>query len=406
MPNTILTGTKLTDVALFSLENHLTFAKYVNRAYSDEFQRNGTTGTPSGFTVQIRLPSVFTVRTGNTAVIQDVTQVQTPITFTVPNGVDVEITDTDLALSVVEFEKNITDPMMIPLANKIDKDGLALYKTVPNIVVAASTATYNDFLDAGALLADNGVPFGADISAVLSPRQQASLIKDTKTLFNNVTDIGEQYRTGNMGMAAGMKFSMDQNTPTHTVGAYGAGPINVDAVPPVEGATAVVVDGLAAVAGALKAGDIITMAGVNAVNVVDGTDLGYARQFVVTADVLGTATNCSVPVFPAFVSTGAGKTVSALPAGGALVTVIGTASATYREALVFHKDAFTLATVDLPLMNGMDVAKRSSDKQLGISMRFVRGFDITNNTRISRFDVFYAWAKIRSQTAVRVRTSV
>lgn len=404
MPNTILTGTKLTDVAMFSLENHLTFTKHVNRAYSDEFQRSGLDSTPSGYTVNIRLPSVFTLRVGNVAVQQNITQVQVPITFTVPVGVDTSISDTDLALSIVEFEKNITDPMMIPMANAIDSDGLALYNTVPNLVVATSQVTYNDYLDAGALLADAGVPFGSDIAAVLSPRQQAALIKDTKTLFNNVTDIGEQYRTGNMGMAAGIKFNMDQNTPTHTVGPLGGVPL-VDGAQ-VEGSSAIVSkDWTAAAALRLNKGDIFTVDGVYAVNPVSGVSTGYLRQFVVTANFSSDANgDGSISVFPALVSTGAGKTVTALPANNAPINVIGTAGTSYRESLVFHKDAFTMACVDMPLMNGMDIAKQSRDKQLGISMRFVRGFDIVNNVRINRFDVFYAWSALRPIMAVRVRS--
>jgi hypothetical protein len=53
----------------------------------------------------------------------------------------------------------------------------------------------------------------------------------------------------------------------------------------------------------------------------------------------------------------------------------------------------------------MDMAAQSSlADDGGISLRFVRGFDIINNRRISRFDVLWGAAVVKPEWCVR-RTS-
>ena len=61
-----------------------------------------------------------------------------------------------------------------------------------------------------------------------------------------------------------------------------------------------------------------------------------------------------------------------------------------------------LGMVDLPLPGGMDMAGRTTDEDTKISMRFLRGFDITENQFISRLDCLYVVAAPRPQFAVRV----
>jgi len=48
----------------------------------------------------------------------------------------------------------------------------------------------------------------------------------------------------------------------------------------------------------------------------------------------------------------------------------------------------------------MDMAERIV--QDGINMRFVRGFDITNNKRISRFDIMAGYGSLQRDWSVRL----
>jgi hypothetical protein len=107
------------------------------------------------------------------------------------------------------------------------------------------------------------------------------------------------------------------------------------------------------------------------------------------------------------ISTGTQKNVSALPADGAAVKIFGDPSASAGKLspanLAYHKDAFTLVTVDLPVPKGMDMAERMSSRKLGLSLRFIRGFDITNDLYVSRFDILYGFGDLYPEWACRVQ---
>jgi hypothetical protein len=69
---------------------------------------------------------------------------------------------------------------------------------------------------------------------------------------------------------------------------------------------------------------------------------------------------------------------------------------------VFHPDFCTLATADLPLPGGEDMAARASDKQLGLSVRVVRQYDINSDRFPCRLDVLYGYRTLRPQLACRL----
>jgi hypothetical protein len=82
------------------------------------------------------------------------------------------------------------------------------------------------------------------------------------------------------------------------------------------------------------------------------------------------------------------------------VTFVGTLSTPYPQNLAYHRDAFTLATVPLALPKGMDMASRASSD--GLSVRFVRGYDVTNDAFISRLDVLFGFLAQRPGWACRI----
>jgi hypothetical protein len=57
---------------------------------------------------------------------------------------------------------------------------------------------------------------------------------------------------------------------------------------------------------------------------------------------------------------------------------------------------------DLPLPGGVWAAERISNKQFGVSVRFVKDYDIMSDQSPARLDVLYGWAAIRPEMAVRV----
>jgi hypothetical protein len=59
-----------------------------------------------------------------------------------------------------------------------------------------------------------------------------------------------------------------------------------------------------------------------------------------------------------------------------------------------------MVTVDMDVPKGMDMAERLTVD--GVSMRFVRGFDITNNKRLCRFDLMAGYGSLQRDWALRL----
>lgn len=400
MPNTLLNPSMITKESLRILENNLTFTKGVNREYDDAF---GIDGAKIGTTLNIRKPARYAGRTGTAIGIEDHTETQVPLVLNKQFGVDVSFTSQELSLNIDAFADRIIKPAMAKIANEIDKDGLALYQEVYNTVGTPATvpSTFKVYLEAGAKMDYEGCPRDNMRSVVINPGAQVEIVDALKGLFHSSEKIADQYESGNMGLAGGFKFSMDQNVAVHTVGPLGGTPL-------VNGAAQVgaslVTDGwTAAAASRLKKGDVFTIAGVLAVNPMNGQSTGQLRQFVVTADVSSDGSgNATIPISPAIVATGPFKNVTAAPADNAAITVLGAANAVSPQHLAYHKDAFTLACADLLLPKGVDMASRAASKQLGISIRMVRQYAISTDTLPCRFDVLYGWKAIYPELACRI----
>ncbi len=402
MPNTLLTISMITREALRVLTNQLVFTKKVNREYSSKF---AVEGAKIGSVLNVRRPPRYLGRTGAAIAIEDATETQVPVTLTTQFGVDISFTSQELTLSIDDFSKRFIRPAVATIANKIDFDGLQLYNTVANSVGTPGTvpSALLTYLDAGVALDNNATPMDGERSLVLNPRMQATIVDSLKGLFQSSTQIKQQYEKGEMGTAIGFGWHMDQNVAVHTVGPLGG-------TPAVNGAgqtgSNLVTNGwTAAAALRLRRGDVFTIASVFGVNPQNRQTTGALQQFVVTANVSSDgAGNATIPIFPAIVPTGAFQTVTASPASGALLTVLGTAGAASPQGLAFHKDAFTFVSADLQMPRGVDMAARVSDPDTGISIRMVRAYDINTDAFPCRLDVLYGWKELRPETACRIQS--
>ncbi len=401
MANSLLTISMITREALRVLENNLTFAKGVNREYDDQY---AISGAKIGDTLNIRKPARYVGRSGTVMSIEDHTETSVPLALNTQFGVDINFTSKELALSIDEFSDRIIKPAMATIANKLDLDGLSLYKSVYNAVGTPGTipTALKTYLQAAAKMDYEGVPRDGLRSVVIDPSAQVEIVDALKSLFQSGDQIANQYEKGNMGLAGGFKWSMDQNIVAHTVGPLGG-------TPAVNGAsqtgTSLITNGwTAAAASRLKKGDVFTIAGVFAVNPQSRLTTGQLRQFVVTADVSSDgAGNATIPILPAMTATGAFQTVTALAANAALITVLGAANTVSPAHLAYHRDAFVLGCADLQLPKGVDMAARVSDKQLGLSARMVRQYDVVNDKFPCRFDILYGWAALYPELACRIQ---
>lgn len=395
----------ITREALMLLENSLTFTKQVNRQYDDKFAQSGA---KIGATVDIRLPADFSVSDGPALAPQDFVETMVPLTINKQKHVDVSFSSQELTLSMQDFSERVLAPQIVQLANQIDQDGLAEYVNIYNSVGTPGTAnsTTATYLAAGVALDNTATP--RDINRrniVLSSQGQADAVAGFQSYFNDQDSISKQYLNGTMGRALGFKWSMDQNVASQVVGPLGGVPLVNGAGQ--TGASLNTKGWTAAAAPRLNVGDIFTLNGVYSVNPRSKYSTGKLQQFVVTAAFSSAADGTgAVSISPAIVTSGPSQNVTGSAADGAAITVVGAANSITPQGLAFHKDAFTLACVDLE-----DVSKygawgaRVSDKQLGISMRIARQYAIGTDTVPCRIDVLYGWKTVRARMACRIQGS-
>jgi len=400
MANSLLTIDMITREALRLFVNSNAFLRNINRQYDSQFAK---TGAKIGDTLRIRLPNDYTVRTGKTAVPQDTNEQSTSLTVATQKGVDLSFSSVDRALSLDDFSARILRPAVNNLAGSVAADVMGLAESVPNLVGnfdgdTLSKPVAETWLNAGAVLTNLSAPTN-DRQVMLDPITQARTVAGLAGLFNPQRKVSEQYASGEMSQdTLGFDWSYDQTIIKHTNGTF-------DGTATVDGAsqtgTSVTVS---ATVGTLVKGDVITFDGVYAVNRVTKQNTGVLAQFVVTANVAAGST--SIPIYPALIPAGAGnvpvqyQTVTASPANGAAITLVGGQGLSYRKNLAYYPDAFTLATADLDLPKGVHEAARESYS--GISLRMITDYNVMSDDWITRLDILYGYVAPRPEWAVAV----
>ena len=418
MANALITPTIIAQEALFQLENNLQMANQVHREYREEFVKVGQS-------VNIRKPVKFVTSNGATLVKQDVEEANTSITVSSQKHVGWEFSSIDLTMTIEEYSERYITPAMITLAQTVDKEGLALYDQVWSSVSNGSFVkpdTFAEFALLGIRMDEMAIPpsgsnnrdrrrfIGKSNTTHSMAGGQAALLQERL--------VSEAWTRGRVNIVDDIDVYMDQNVATHTVGVATGTPLvdgaaqNVTyAASKTTNSQSLVTKGWTnSITDILLAGDVITLAGVNAVNPIPGEgvkqDLGYLQQFTVLADAdSGASTGpATLTISPAIITTGPYQTVTAAPADDAAITVLGTAATGYAQHLGFHRNAFALVTVPLIMPLGAVFKARATHR--GLSIRVIRAYDITSDTEAIRLDILYGWKAIYPDLAVRYWTTV
>jgi hypothetical protein len=416
MANNLLTISKITNEALMVLENELTFTSEVDRNYDDQFS---VTGAKIGATCNVRRPGRFVGTTGPALNVEDFNETSVPVTLSTQFHVDTQFTTQDLALSLDMFSDRVLKPAIAAIANKIDRDGLQMATLqTANIVGTAGTPPTGliTYLTAGAYLDSEGAPRDGRRSCIVEPFTSATIVDSLKGLFVPNDRIGMQYEKGLMGRdSAGMNWKMDQNVVSQTFGANSTTTVTAS-VNTTTGtgfltsgwASSSTISLTAANTGTinLNAGDVITIAGVYAVNPQNRAAYGSnkLRNFVVkTTAAIASGASGNVVVSPAVITAGQFQNVT-IPttSSSAAVTQFNSTGVVSPQNIIMHRNAFTLAVADLELPEGVHFAGRASDKEIGLSMRVVRQYTINNDSIPTRLDVLYGWAPLYPELACRV----
>jgi hypothetical protein len=400
MANSILTIDMITRKSLEILENNLVISRNVNRQYDDSF---AVEGAKIGSTLRIRLPDRALVTDGAALQVQDDNEQYTTLTVASQKHIGVNFTSAELTMQLDDFAERVLKPRVSQLASSVDADVATAYKGIYNSVGTPGTtpATSLVLLQAQQKLNEFATPMNPRYATV-NPAANAGLVEGLKGLFNPTGTISRQFKNGMMGEGVlGLdEINMSQSIVQHTTGVTPTAPIVATAVS-AQGASTLAIS-FTSGSPTFKIGDVFTIANVYAVNPQTRQTTGALQQFVVTADVtVSSTTTATLSISPAiYTPTNALATVDSFPAASAALTFLGGSATAYPQNLVYHKDAITLATADLLLPQGVDMASRQVHN--GISLRIVRQYDINNDRMPCRVDVLYGFSAIRPVTAVRI----
>jgi hypothetical protein len=419
MANTILTPQVITNELLRRFQNNLGFAKVVHHEdYSEHFAKPGA---KIGDTLSLRDPVKLAAVDGASLVLQDIEERKIPLVIDTRKHTAFSFTSAEQTLSIDRIGQRYLESASLTLANAAEVSGMTLaYRQTPNAVGTpggppSGTTAFKVYLSAGEALDRNSAPMDDERYVVMPSKFQTEIVDTLKGLFQSTEQIKRQYIKGRMGTAAGADWIMAQNTRTHIAG-------SIPGTPVVDGAnqigTVLNLRGFtASQLGVLKFGDVITLgtalAGtlIYALNPVSLDTLSDTRQFTVMADANSDANGkASVSIYPAIAVTAPPPgivnpyaTCSATPVdGAAVVPFFATASMLSPQALFFHKEAYAWACVPLDLPRAVEMAKRATDPDTGVSIRTVSQYDGVNDIFFTRCDIMYGWVAPRRDWGCRV----
>lgn len=292
MGNSFAVIDKASKETLRLFKNNLILGSRVNRQFDKDFVR-----TPGkiGYTLRVRQPNKFVVRSGATFSANDLADPVSTITVQAQKGVDYLISYADLTMSVEEFTARYTAPAAQHLAAQADLEGYALYKQIANIVGTPgtqpdSTNAAKHMMQANAYITNQAAPID-DRHLITSTQIQVSYIDALKGLLNNQSAIGDQYKKGAFatGILGYDDIAASQSVNTHTAGNY-SGTLQVNLAQGAatgatyQSGTLNIKGGANSVTGFFKAGDVITIAGCYDVNPLTKAPLPYLKRFAITAD--------------------------------------------------------------------------------------------------------------------------
>jgi hypothetical protein len=388
MANSFLTTSLITREILSVLRQKFTFLNRINMEYRSEFAVNGA---KIGDTLNIRVPTNQNIRTGRIMDAGNMVDRTIPLQITDQNGIDLVYNSSDMALKIDDFRDRYLEQPLARLASTIESRVMsrALPYAANFVANADGKLDLKDALMANKLLTDNLAP--PERFMLTNTSGTVQVIDQLKGLFNSQSQLKRQYEEGLMGRAAGFDWYETSIMPSQ---AYGT-----SAIPGTYVINGTVTDGSSSIpidtgTGTLEAGQHVQFAGVFAVNPATLESTGVLRTFVVTTDYAGGTGNLQIS--PAIQLSGPEQNVTALPADGADVVVLGAAVQTGVN-LAFARDFVTFASVDMPLPSNKDASRATIGGPRGLSVRMIRDYDTINDQFLNRVDILWGSAVLRPE---------
>jgi len=398
MANTLSVIDMVTREALRIAHEKLAFIGTIDRSYDSSYAK---TGAKVGDTLRVRDPNQYVRRKGSRVMdVQDQEETTQNVTVATQDGVDMKFNSAELSLSIDELSRRYIEPATSVLVSGIEGDVLSavtkdVYKYTGTTTEVVGTVDLDAVSSARAKLNQGLAPKDGQRCVQLDSNTMSAVVNGASSgalaQFNPQGDISKAFREGYIGRNSMATWYENDRTYAHTNSAD-VGTVTLNDGSIASGDTTVTLAGGAN----LAVGSTFTIAGVFDVHPETKASYAHLKQFVLTA-----VTNTNDVTFsPAWITSGAKQNVNELPTtGDALVFYAGN-SITYQSNLMYHKDAFTFVTADLPIMD--DAIRCVRRVQDGLAIRCWQGSDIRNDELLLRLDILYGWKTLRPEWACRI----
>lgn len=412
MANALLSPKVYSNTFLKLLKNNVVMPKLVTTEFKDDFKKVGNT-------VYAKRVPEFTVRDGAVAQVQDVIEGEVAIVMDKQKGIDVEFTSVEETLTVDSLLKSkVMNSAAAQLAQQIDQDIHAETKKFYNWVGTPGQLinSYADLAKAPERLDIMSVPTDAR-NGVLHPSDAWAMLGTLSALTAQTEVATDALKRAKLPMLGNIDWYTTQNTATVTTGTR-SGNALVDGANQNSAYSAVkdgnwiqnlVIDAMGNATTA-KAGEVFTIANVYMVNARSKVSTGILQQFTLVADALANSTasgQATLSISPPIIISGPFQNVDSAPADNAAIQWMGddtegnTDITTYNFSTVFRKEAIALVSAKL-VMPFTGEADYSTDPDTGLTVRYWRSSDSTNDTHMHRFDVLYGTKNIDPRKGTRL----
>lgn len=368
MPNQFIEIKEIARQILPRLIENLVFPNLIYKDYSNDFVKG------KGAKIQVKKPVVLEAKEFDQSQgveAQDVVEESVEVTLDKLATVDVDFTSIQMVTNVDDLNRLYLEPAAVALAEKINSDGLFLYKDIPYVCGTAGTSPseLTDIAKARKVLNINKVPTKGRV-AVWDPEADANFTTIPAIVNAEKSGTTQALREGSIGRVMGLDNYMAQGVKMHESGSL-AGITGMKASSKTNAGLSTITLSKDTLTGNVKKGDIITIAKDN---------------YVITQDASASTNSITIKVYPALVKD---------------VTTTDTISiqSSHTANLAFNPNAFAFVTRPLNSPKGVESYTTSYN---GITLRVVRGYDMKTKKEMLSMDVLYGFKTMYPEMAVRV----
>lgn len=356
--NNFLNTKNIAREALPILESNLVFPALIHTDFSEEFSKQGDT-------IQVRKPPIYNATEFNGEIeIQDIDEGNVLVKLDKIADVSVELTAKEMALNAEDFTKQVIEPAMVALAEKINADGLQLYKDIPNCYgeVGVAPSSLSDLAAGAKMLNDQKAPL-VGRSGVWNTEAIANFQVLPALVNAEKSGSTDSLREGSIGRVFGIDHYFSQQVPYHESGSASD---MIVASGTKDGTTIFDIGSFAT----LVKGDILQI---------------NDRNFLVVEGGTGASGELKAILSPAVTEDDWGRDAKVL--------------GNHTANLMFHKSAFGFVTRPLEAARGADSYVTSYN---GLSVRVTMDYNIATKKQTLSIDTLYGFKTLYPELAVRV----